>query len=170
MIDNNPKDDMSMEDILASIRKYVADDDVKQSQEQTEQEVSMHENFSTGSPIIKLNESQIIDNDNSDQPQKTQESDENPVTYSEVGTLSMNTVAPHSESGNENPFNKLTNALNSYGKNKEEKRKNLSNTMTIDKFLESIATPVIEKWVQNNISRIVEEAVDKEIQKLKNNN
>ncbi len=175
---NDNKNDMSMEDILASIRKYVAEDDNKQTSE-TDSGNHASENLpnsESSDSIIRLNESQIATPEG-----EIQESQENLVknnenknynseTYSEVSTLSMNTVDT-STSSKESPFNKLANALNTYGKNKTQNKKDTTQEiLTIDKFLKNLATPIIEKWVSNNISKIVEEVVDREIQKLKNNN
>lgn len=174
--DNNRKDDMSMEDILASIRKYVADDDNKQPEDRIVSEKHTHEDFPKNETVIKLSESQIVDHEKS--PQNQSETrlqtnvNESPATYSEVSSLSMNTMdaSPEKLSSKESPFNKLANALDTYGKSKSENNKDSAGSaLTVDKFLESLATPIIEKWVENNIPRIVEKAVDREIQKLKNN-
>lgn len=167
---NDRKDDMSMEDILASIRKYVAEDDSKQSSE-VDAEHHVSEDFPNSDSVIRLNESQIASSEEEMQENLANNNEKeiyNSETYSEVSTLSMNTVDTPPPS-RESPFNKLADALNTYGKNKPQSKKDTTQeTLTIDKFLENLATPIIEKWVANNIFKIVEQAVDREIQKLKN--
>lgn len=189
---NKTRDDMSMEDILASIRKYVADDDIKKSQQQngTIEQASLTRNHdisnndNSDDTVVKLNESQVvlenIDNDYQDdntiiaESTKHNQNYEPPISYTEVSSLSSSVVTNNENEAAGGPFNKLANALKAYGKPRMNNNDSINskntedkNMLTIDKFLESIATPIIEKWVANNITKIVESAVDREIEKLK---
>ncbi len=175
--DDRDNKDMSMEDILASIRKYVAEDDINKASSESKDDKNVVKNeYDSDQTVIKLDESQIISEDSKEIP-TTINSDStysptssNPATYTEVSSLSASVVnVPNSENKrSDNPFNKLATALKAYGRPHETPAKSpRKESLTIDKFLENIATPLIEKWINDNLNQIVEQAVDREIQKLK---
>jgi cell pole-organizing protein PopZ len=175
--DEKRDDDMSMEDILASIRKYVTDD------------ASASNSSSVGSTgknedmTIKLEESQIVKSGPRKINEKTEDShalsEEVPVTYTQSSSLSQGvadspknrqdmdlhtstTISGINATKTDGPFNRLASALKAYGKPERK-------SPTIDEFFEEIATLLIKKWMDNNLPSITERIIEKEIEKLKGN-
>jgi cell pole-organizing protein PopZ len=159
---DHERDEMSIEDILASIRKYVTngDNDVSQQQdEQPQQDAASYLNDEV--TVVDLEQSQVMN-------QKT--ADEESVLLNEnVAETNSQVIFSESTFNTEapvNPFGKLTNALKSYGHPKKQNKQ--LECLTIDKFLENLAVPIIETWLNNNLERIVEQKVDENIEKIKN--
>jgi cell pole-organizing protein PopZ len=153
---DDKNDDMSIEDILASIRKYVVDDG-ENNQSKDEQQQDTSTDINQNGIVINLEKSQISEPDNSEQ-QEMESEESSTIMYTKSEILASNTST--------NPIGKLTNALKSYGSTKKQDKS--PEMLTIDKFLEKVATPMIEKWLENNMEQIVERMVDREIEKLKN--
>ncbi|MDR2074850.1 MAG: DUF2497 domain-containing protein [Holosporales bacterium] len=156
---NNRSDEMSMEDILASIRKYVTNGDGNDSQqnEQPQQDAAPYVNGEE--IVIDLEKSQVTD----------QKADESMLLNEHVTENSSKVIFSESTSNINvpvNPFGKLTNALKSYGHPKEQNRQ--PEYLTIDRFLRDLAMPIIEKWLNDNLERIIEKKVDENIEKIKN--
>lgn len=169
-------DDMSMEDILASIRKYVSEEDMKNVS--SENQSSKNDSNDDSLEVITLGESQISDNDHEDymEPETSRNTphEENygtSQTYTEESTLSQSVRSDPNTNQAESPFNRLASAMRSYGKQQKESSKdngnNPGNMLTVDQFLTVLATPIIEKWVEKNMKKLVDEAINKEIAKLK---
>jgi cell pole-organizing protein PopZ len=157
MINSDRDDDMSIEDILASIRKYVTDPgspSVPQDKEETSQQDDNSGNLGHDENVISLDKSQIAE-----EKEGGEELSIDAALYAESTPASGVTVSP---------FGKLTNALKSYGKPKEQNVR--PESPTIDKFLEEVAKPIIEKWVEGNLEQIVEKIVEREIERIKNEN
>ena len=164
----NPEEDMSMEDILSSIRKYVSEEsERKASNEQPTQEIDN----TPGTPerVIRLNASQLVSDD---EPEKVPEKKyEAPATYNERSSLSTSVVDTIEQEENTvstkkvGPFAQLANALNSYGKAKVEKK--TENSLTVDQLFTCIAERAINDWIEKNMSDIVEQIVAREIEKMK---
>jgi cell pole-organizing protein PopZ len=148
---NSNEGEMSMEDILASIRKYVADTEDPVQSNSNEYSNNQNSGSSNNSVVINLEKSQIA----------LQPTEETKYKQEQINNKPNNS----SNKADINPFGKLTNALKAYGKHKEEENK--STQLTLDKFLENIATPAIKEWIEQNMARIVEEVVNREIEKLK---
>lgn len=167
-------DEMSMEDILASIRKYVSEDENKSKAEEKTDNVEPPQGKEE--TVISLSETQIVNSEskNSSEEQSKESStvpEEDPVTYSEISSLSMNTIseAPSYSHGDSNPFSKLADALKVYGEGtKHQEKTDSAQGVTIDVFLRDLAGPLISQWIKENLPKIVEEMIDREIQKLKN--
>ena len=164
-------EDMSMEDILASIRKYVSDEEGKTTSSSEENQVEEHDDLPIPAEnVIKLSESNVI----SEERQPTiklhaRNENYNPDTYEEKSTLAMEVDTPHvvkKQSGG--PFDKLADALKSYGKPKEKVTKQAGiSDITLEQFLSEIAARVIEDWAEKNLRKISEEIVVREIEKIK---
>jgi cell pole-organizing protein PopZ len=153
---DNRNDDMSMEDILASIRKYVSGDG-ENNQSKGEQKQDTSVDINQDEVVINLEKSQIADPSTKNiDPKEVVEKELSNVMYTKSETLVSNT---------NNPFERLTNTLKEcdFPKKQDKNHKML----TIDKFLEQLATPMIEKWLDSNLEQIIERVVDKEIEKLK---
>ncbi len=214
--DKKQNDDMSMEDILASIRKYVSEEDIKNNNnnvQEQQQSTKISHPKNTQYPqnnrsnnddyddknndeddddeiTISLDESQIIDKNNNQndvfvennsqhpvQPENNQEISN--IIYNEQSDLESqlkdganNNMSDQKQQKN-GPFDKLADALKSYAQKpdvsypQKQQYSNPNNMLTIDQFLKDIATPIIEKWIEKNMSKMVDEAINKEIEKLK---
>ena len=164
----NPDDEMSMEDILSSIRKYVSEDKSDEHNEENKDGVSEEiDNDAEKDNIISLSESQIVRDKIEVQPEP-KESDTQ--VYSEKSTLSAEVVNPEPTIVRKktSPFEQLTNALNAYGKNKvARERSNTAGSRTVDQLFSEIAERVIQQWVDTNMEIFVEKIVMREIEKIK---
>jgi cell pole-organizing protein PopZ len=161
-----PKDnqeEMSMEDILSSIRKYVSEGETKPQNNEQQHECDVH---CDDEKVVKLNESDVFIEDNSSHSdKKASVVADIPVSYEEVSTLSKDVFCEKRKVSG--PFAQLTNALNSYGKNKMDVDKQNGGTLTVDQLFISIAEKVISEWVDKNLKSVTEEIVLKEIEKIK---
>ena len=162
----NPEEDMSMEDILSSIRKYVSEESEKRGSNEPAQPVADSEGMSDR--VIRLDASHMV---SEDEPVITPETrNDESVTYNERSTLSTS-VVDSDESENTpvtqkkaGPFAQLANALNSYGKAKPEKK---DSGMTVNQLFTEIAERAINDWVEKNMPDLVEQIVAREIEKMK---
>ena len=163
-MNRNSDTEMSMEDILSSIRKYVSEDQEKTQDEQTQEE-SKEEYNSTKESVISLKADQVITNE---MPSKQVESREhkNEAVYQERSTLSegLTNEAPEIKPKRQSPFEQLTNALNAYGKNKRETG---IGAKTVEQLFSEIATQIIQNWVDKKMESFVERIVMREIEKIK---
>lgn len=169
---NTPSDEeMSMEDILSSIRKYVSEEDEKKNTESSISQPIEEEHYNGVDSVIKLQESNIVS-------PTSVVSSENPVnintkepviSYEEKSTLSENVVNIPESKIRKNPFGQLADALTSYGKNKASSKHQdkKESSPTIDQFLTSITEKMIEKWINENLNDLVERIVTREIEKMK---
>jgi cell pole-organizing protein PopZ len=155
------QEEMSMEDILSSIRKYVSEgDDKSQVDQQQEKEACCSDE-----KVVELSESYVVHEDDKLPVSKVASVADIPINYEEVSTLSKNVF---NEKGKmPGPFDQLTNALNAYGKNKSDAGKQSKVGLTVDQLFSSIAEKVIEKWVDENLRSIAEGIVLREIEKIK---
>ena len=167
----NPEEDMSMEDILSSIRKYVTEESGKKEVHESAPEQRIAEEAKE--QVISLDATHMV-SDSEDAPTVTQTTVyEDPKTYHERSSLSMDVVNVSEpvisvKSKKPGPFEQLTNALNSYGKGKTEKVQQPSeNSQTVDQLFTSIAEGIIQKWVNANMEGLVEKIVMREIEKIK---
>lgn len=165
----NTDDEMSMEDILSSIRKYVSED------KESESNQDEHKEKMTGEPeydvakdnVISLNETQIVPDESKTTPTAPKSES---LVYHEKSTLSAGVTTsdgtiPQKKSS---PFEQLTNALHSYGKNKLNKaQSNFSGSRTVDQLFSEIAEKVIQQWVDSKMESFVEKIVMREIEKIK---
>lgn len=181
MVGFNKKDeDMSMEDILSSIRKYVSEEDISKSNKFTS---SPNENkdIINNDKVINLDASSVFSQDNDDNINNMKPSpmESDALQRYDIDTLisdnnnniiKNNTVDNNKElNGIENgsPFNKLAEALKTYGKQKKVKMSDLSYNMTVEQFLKTVVENYVQKWMDENLKKIVEQIVLKEVEKLK---
>lgn len=165
---NSSEEEMSMEDILSSIRKYVSEEDEKNNSSSNDQ---LKESIpSDGDAVIKLRESNIVSPIDSTSTQQNSEIHiKSPLTYEEKSTLAESVVAPVEKAPKKSPFGQLADALSSYGRNKasakaeEQKR----SSPTIDEFLTKISERLVEEWINKNLNNIVTKIVIQEIEKMK---
>ena len=130
------KKDMSMDDILASIRSYVSEG----------QNLPKSEVASTASNnVIQLTD-EVIAIDSISMP------------LSSLPPIQNNNVQNYHESTNstqDNPFNRL----------KGEISASTTPILSADDLLNQLASPLIKSWLDQNLRKIVEEIVQKEIDK-----
>lgn len=156
---SDKNEEMSMEDILASIRKYVSEEDEAKREERMTTPKAPTENEN----VISLDESHMSEeNKIIELPQQAAEQSQD--FYEEKSTLSEQVVeAPSRKS----PFGKLADTIKTYNQKAEQTMHQNVSQLTIDKFLSEIAEQVIQRWVDANLRNIVEEIVMKEIEKIK---
>jgi cell pole-organizing protein PopZ len=151
----NPDEEMSMEDILSSIRKYVSEEDEKRESTLSNPEKDYREE-----QVIKLQEENVISNH--EPVRKTEPVFSYPETPAEPAKVAEKPIRKS------NPFGQLTEALNSYGKAKpKQEAKSDTFAPTINEFFLSVTERIIEKWVKENLQGIVEQIVVREIEKMK---
>ncbi|MDR1390879.1 MAG: DUF2497 domain-containing protein [Holosporales bacterium] len=160
----NPEEEMSMEDILSSIRKHVSETDENKEKDLYE---GGGEGDSDTETVISLDESSVVA-ENPDHSFEIPESfkKEASLIYEEKSSLSEE-VLHVKENRSRGPFEQLTNALNSYGKSKLLPPKEKGNQLTVEQLFFSIAENVVEKWVKDNMRKLVEEMVSREIERIK---
>ncbi|MBR1944262.1 MAG: DUF2497 domain-containing protein [Alphaproteobacteria bacterium] len=181
MVGFNKKDeDMSMEDILSSIRKYVSEEDISKSNKFTSSPNETKEVISNDK-VINLDASNIFPQENDDnsnniksgtiESEPLQNYDIDSLINSNNHTNNNNKIIDNNktlnEPGQNSPFNKLAEALKSYGKQKKVKINDLNYNMTVEQFLRTIVENYVQKWMDENLKKIVEQIVLKEVEKLK---
>lgn len=169
-----PDDEMSMEDILSSIRRYVSEEEEKKTSDDSYSTKSMN---GPEDKVIKLDAShmvstsqkveQVVENE-SPYPEKPEVYDERSTLSSSVSDKGVKAESTPSSQRKPGPFEQLTNALNSYGRRKQEKpAAQFCGTQTVDQFFSEIVAMVVQKWIDANMESIVEKIVMREIEKIK---
>ncbi len=146
------KQDMSMDDILASIRSYVSE-----GQNLPKSDV-VHQPSNTNN-VIQLTDEVIPIETVSLQPLSN-------TPVSPVQTNIKNPIYPEPNvapspftTKQSNPFNRLQNEINSSVISPP--------TISADELLNQLASPLIKSWLDQNLRKIVEEIVQKEIDIMK---
>jgi cell pole-organizing protein PopZ len=160
-----------MEDILSSIRKYVAEEGAVKNEDSAEKERNTNDGNITGpgeeANIISLGADQVMGHEGPSlgqgpvfrpSPQVTDS-----LRYTEQSSLAEEVITIPKRPG---PFDKLTDALKSYGKPKL-KGDDKTEMEIVCNFFRSIAEERVDKWLENNMAEIVEEAILREIEKIK---
>jgi len=137
------KQDMSMDEILASIRSYVAEGQ-SLPKETTEDKEDL-----PNARVIQLTEEVI--------PIQTIDVQMSSSKVSPV-LLTEKEIEVKQESF-ENPFNRLQSEI----KASTPAPGNLS----VDDLLNQLATPLIKNWIDQNLKKIVETIVEKEIERIR---
>jgi cell pole-organizing protein PopZ len=154
--DTNPKEDMTMDDILSSIRKYIAEEDEDNAKKTSTQDSCEQDS------IITLGKNDVVGIQEDADPESLPEAVN---IYEEVPDRSINRLSEQLK--RTGPFDKLTEALNSYGRHKDRNIDKRAGAMTVDQLITIIAKEVIDTWVRKNLRTVVEEIVMKEIEKIK---
>ena len=76
-------------------------------------------------------------------------------------------ITSTNDPGQNSPFNKLAEALNVYRKQKKFKTNELDYNMTVEQFFRTVIESYLQKWMDENLKKIVEQIVLKEVEKLK---
>lgn len=176
---NKKDEDMSMEDILSSIRKYVSEEDVSKINKNT-LTPNDQQNIINNDKVINLDASNILPSnaalpggtmsiqDNNDKIKQSIIETESNQQYSidSFNTNNNSNNNTENNAGQNSPFNKLAEALKAYGK-KKDKINDLNYNMTVEQFLRTIIESYLQKWMDENLKKIVEQIVLKEVEKLK---
>jgi cell pole-organizing protein PopZ len=174
---NKRSEEMSMEDILSSIRKYVSEEEPKIVSDQSDNGESgsyddeVVSQFSE--PIINLDQSNVLDREEPSVGVVYHKSSSatsvrnDSLRYNEQSDLSEEIVTSSNNKA-AGPFDKLTDALRSYGKsNVGSVEKKGNEAEFIYNFVKSIIEDRIDKWIESNMWIIAEKAVKDEIEKMK---
>ncbi|MDR1609773.1 MAG: DUF2497 domain-containing protein [Holosporales bacterium] len=157
---------MSMEDILSSIRKYIAEEDCSADEhDSTEQ----HESDGGQGPVITLGQHDVASTQDGADMNKANGSSAtyvNKDTYEEVSSLTENLARDqHKRSG---PFDKLAEAFNAYGRNRAKRdQQRTTGDMTVSQLVATVAERAVREWMDQHLRNIVEELVMREIEKIK---
>jgi cell pole-organizing protein PopZ len=163
-------DEMTMEDILSSIRKYVSEEESGKNEAPTEKinDVPDSGQFvpDADSNVINLGADDVANH--SEPPVAPGISQPPPsrgdsLRYVEQSDLAEEVITIPSRPG---PFDKLTNALKSYGKPAPKGGEKPEMEMIFN-FFRSIVEEKVDKWLEDNMLAIVEGAVLREIEKIK---
>jgi hypothetical protein len=166
-----------MEDILSSIRKYVSEDGLPRNEGSGEKDDS---NLDHGSceqdlvlDVINLGMDHVVGN--SDSPATpnigSHSNQGESLRFSEQSDLAEEviTIPQHPTIGQRpgpGPFDKLTDALRSYGKNRPKDGEK-TEMETVFGFVRSIVEEKVDKWIEDHMQSTVEEAVLREIERIK---
>ena len=163
-MNRNSDTEMSMEDILSSIRKYVSEDQDNQQEEKPKEE-RQEEHSTSQESVISLKADQVVSKEMPSEQVERREN-KNEAVYQERSTLSegLANEAPEIKPKRQSPFEQLTNALNAYGKNKRETG---IGAKTVEQLFSEIATQIIQNWVDKKMESFVEKIVMREIEKIK---
>ena len=164
-VNRNTDAEMSMDDILSSIRKYVSED--QDTKEETPKQEENREVYGEQKDnVISLNADQVVTNEKAPAKDEHREN-KNENVYQERSTLSesvVNVAKDEQPTKRYSPFEQLTNALNAYGKNKKEAG---VGAKTVEQLFSEIATQIIQHWVDHRMEAFVEKIVMREIEKIK---
>lgn len=160
------KEEMSMEDILSSIRKYIAEEDRSADDHR---EIERNGSVDSQGPVITLGQHNIASTQENDDVDKANNSSATYVskdTYEEVSSLAEN-LAKERRKG-VGPFDRLAEAFNAYGKNKTKRdQQQTISDMTVSQLVATVAERVVREWMGQHLHNIVEELVMREIEKIK---
>lgn len=143
------KQDMSMDEILASIRSYVAEGQNLPKSTADSHDKQNHE-ISPSAKVIQLTE-EIIPIQTVDLQMSS--ANTSPIVLAEKENIK---VKSHSF---ENPFDLLQNEI---------KASTIAPAhLSVDDLLNQLATPLIKNWIDQNLKKIVETVVEKEIERMR---
>ncbi|MDR2598601.1 MAG: DUF2497 domain-containing protein [Holosporales bacterium] len=165
-------DEMTMEDILSSIRKYVSEEESGKSGGSSETKESVPDTGQSPTDVnldvINLGAGDIAGTSGSPASPETIQpipSRNDSSRYIEQSELAEEVITVHSK--RPGPFDKLTDALKSYGKPTSSGCGKTELEEMIFNFFRAIVEEKIDKWLEDNMLAIVEEAVLCEIERLK---
>ncbi len=184
---------MSMEEILASIRRYVADDSTEQSSvektvvspppngrdhlygEQPAYDVYGHAIHHSSSEHVYEPVSEVIRLTEAYEAPSPYSITEKPIEPRKFRSSSSMSSAPdvllseQAKMSSTQAFSKLKETANNLTQPKESPIANPSTTasgVTLDHLIAEIARPMIKQWLDNNLPSLVESLVNKEIEKI----
>ena len=163
MSSTSSKQEMSMDDILASIRSYVSEGQTYSKNEDAPYLPSEKKSYDP--EVIQLTDEIIPIETISIQSTSSSFSSLAPA---EKTSIDRNIAHPNSQSSSsffqsskstDNPFNRLQNEI-------------VANTQTptnlsSDELLSQLAMPLIKNWLDQNLRKIVENIVEKEIERMR---
>lgn len=163
MSSTSSKQEMSMDDILASIRSYVSEGQTCSKNEDAPYLPSEKKSYDP--EVIQLTDEIIPIETISIQSTSSSFSSLAPA---EKTSIDRNIAHPNSQSSSsffqsskstDNPFNRLQNEI-------------VANTQTptnlsSDELLSQLAMPLIKNWLDQNLRKIVEDIVEKEIERMR---
>lgn len=138
---------MSMDEILASIRSYVAEG--QNLPKSTTETSAIQAEALPSARVIELTE-EII-------PIQAVNTHPEPTKFSPL-IVGQESATAKSQSF-ENPFNRLQQEIKTSTP--------ASSNLSIDDLLNKLATPLIQNWIDQNLRKVVEAIVEKEIEKIR---
>ncbi|MDR1288792.1 MAG: DUF2497 domain-containing protein [Holosporales bacterium] len=174
---NKRGDEMSMEDILSSIRKYVSEDGLPRNEGSGEKDDDNSDHVSDDQDpalnVINLGMDHVVGHSASPATPNigSHRNQGDSLRFSEQSDLSEEVITiPQQPSlkqrSGPGPFDKLTDALRSYGKNRPKDGEK-TEMETVFGFVRSIVEEKVDKWIEDHMQSTVEEAVLREIERIK---
>ncbi len=170
---NFKDEEMSMEDILSSIRKYVAEEDNSKQNPHATDYPAPHEGSNSNPSmglednVITLEQEDVADTSDrvptSANVDNTQDHFDNLFNDGEGDIKNSSDNELHKNISS--PFNKLAEALKTYGKHKRNSELNLD--MSVEQFFRTVIENYLQKWMNANLNRMVEDIIKREIDRLK---
>jgi cell pole-organizing protein PopZ len=160
------KQDMSMDEILASIRSYVAEGQNLPKSSARPQQLAEEtvEKKSYETEVIHLTDEVIPIETVNLQMTSSAISPLTPIekalTDQANSQPAMNSYQASQNSSSENPFSRL--------KSEIVASIQAPATPSADDLLNQLASPLIKSWLDQNLRKLVEEIVEKEIEKMRN--
>ena len=179
-VHHHDDEDMSMEEILASIRKYVSEEAAPKDQSQFQDVAKVSDSPYRSEEEPRVQRRVVEDQDSELAPSNSFESSQLfsapqvetvqdfAVTRETLKTkpimeeLSVST--DNTPSSMPNPFAKLTEATKLAQTVRTEPESNSS--VTLDQLVGDLARPMVQKWLDQNMTSIVEKMVAQQIAKM----
>lgn len=167
---NFKDEEMSMEDILSSIRKYVSEEDTGKSNTHSTEYSGSHEIPSSNSApepddVISLGQEDVAEPIDVAAGTATVDFAKEQVNNSLDQSDVKSSWTADNHKNISSPFNKLAEALKTYGKNKRNSE--LSLDMSVEQFIRTVIENYLQKWMNANLNRMVEDIIKREIDRLK---
>ncbi len=173
-------EDMSMEEILASIRKYVSEETTAKETDRFQDTAKVMDSpYRTEAEVRSPR--RVVDDSNTEfapsnsfetsslfaEEDVTPKVEEFAVTKETLKTKPMMQdlhVEPESVFATSNPFAKLAEATKS--KETPKPAATAATGLTLDQLIGDLARPMIQKWIDQNMATVVEKMVAQEIAKM----
>lgn len=166
MAENPSEEEPSIEEILASIRQIISDDDEEESVEAVEEEVVedpiRHEN----NDVLELTENDLADSEPEPEPEPMEvemvdkdDEEPEPMPEPEPRPVPSDILSSGTQAA----------ALGSLSKLKNKMPINSSRSydgVTLEDIVRELLHPMLREWMDDNLPPMVERTVQKELEKL----
>ena len=171
-------EEMSMEDILASIRRYVADEAPSEQMDRSSSSYNQEAAFQERRPYQQTHEDPSFDASTPEVIHLTERREAAPVP-SFADTMDQNSrldpkftsetlVSEKAQTVSSQAFSRLADATRPQTPPsfKATSPSSGGNSLTLDHLISELARPMIKQWLDNNLPSLVESLVNKEIERI----
>ncbi|MHA1558568.1 MAG: PopZ family protein [Alphaproteobacteria bacterium] len=161
-------EEVSMDEILASIKRYVSSDEksesgfrVKEEKENDINDTADTSDDTDSDDIIHLTDSSPEASKDMNEAEEMED-----VQHAEE-SKEPDLLSPELQESTKEAFSRLADSFKSCSLHElQDNNKKESKAITIEKFVETLASPLIKEWLDTNLSNIVESLIKKEIQRV----